>query len=53
MWSAKAVDNFDINLKQRFKHDYKTTPQLVWILFNEDAELAIAGVIAALLKTLQ
>ena len=27
--SARAVDNFDINFKQRFKHDYKTTTDVM------------------------
>ena len=47
--SAKALDNFDINLKAYFKHDFKATTEvmglkigatkLIWILFNEDKEI--------------
>ena len=60
---AKAFDNFDITRKQRLKHDYKTTTdvmglniettKLIWILFNEDTELRVAGIILALFKSLQ
>ena len=45
--TAKVLDNFDINLKHRF------TTKLIWILFNEDTEKVVAGIILALFKSLQ
>ena len=45
--TAKVLDNFDINLKHRF------TTKLIWILFNEDTEKGVAGIILALFKSLQ
>ena len=50
--SAKAIDNFDITLKSKFKHEFKDTTEvmglnieatkLIWILFNEDNEQGVA-----------